>query len=405
MNVDEKPNAESAFSQRISVKTFCAFCVWRFCVLRVFGWVGGSFPGGFRTVRDARGKYSRRGFRNGKEALENYGRKRGGGARRLRVLRGRGDLSHHAVVDHARADRRVGGSRAQKHLRADRQGHGAPVRGGRRGRRARGPVGGSAGHHVHGVPGAAADDTQHVQDRGRADAVRLPRLGPGHRGARPLHLRRPQRRHVRAHDGVCDARRRERPGDHGPGRRRAPLDPQDERSLPALLRRLPHLPRDPEDRRARLRRSRRAGGLRRYRHVPLAGHEAREPLPEGDGAEPGHLLPGQGGRAALLRGHPRRRRGLHAGDQEAHGAQLSPLHVLRRAGREARHRRDGIRLPGHRGDRRLPERTGQKGRGGRGAPVPSLLPEILLPRAALHRRGHRGSGPLQGARLPGRAPL
>ena len=68
-------------------------------------------------------------------------------------------------------------------------------------------------------------------------------------------------------------------------------------------------------------------------------------IPQGDGPESGHLLPGQGGRTALLCGHSGRRRGLHAGDQEADGPRVSPLHVLWGAGCHARHRRDGVRLP------------------------------------------------------------
>ena len=70
--------------------------------------------------------------------------------------------------------------------------------------------------------------------------------------ARPVHLRRPLRRHVLPLHRLGHALLQQRPGSHGlrpdrPGRHPAQPD-----SVPALLRRLPHLPRSPEGRRTDL---------------------------------------------------------------------------------------------------------------------------------------------------------
>ena len=59
-------------------------------------------------------------------------------------------------------------------------------------------------------PGPAADDPEHVQDRRRADARGHPRRGARDRHARAVDLRRPQRRHGRAHHRLGDAGRRAR---------------------------------------------------------------------------------------------------------------------------------------------------------------------------------------------------
>ena len=48
---------------------------------------------------------------------------------------------------------------------------------------------------LHRVSGPAADDPQHVQDRGRAAAHGVPCLRPHRVHPRPEHLRRPLRRH------------------------------------------------------------------------------------------------------------------------------------------------------------------------------------------------------------------
>ncbi len=134
---------------------------------------------------------------------------------------------------------------------------------------------GALGDDVHGVPGPAADDPQHVQDRRRADARGHPRRGPHGRDPCPVDLRRPQRRHARPHDRLGDAR-----GGLGPGgarlRPRGPCrDAAGAGAVPPLLRRLPHLARDQQDRRPRRRRPAGAGPRRRRARLPRPGHDAR----------------------------------------------------------------------------------------------------------------------------------
>ncbi len=48
-----------------------------------------------------------------------------------------------------------------------------------------------ADHDLHGVAGPSADDPEHVQDRGRAAAVRIPRIGAYGSVPRTEHFRRP----------------------------------------------------------------------------------------------------------------------------------------------------------------------------------------------------------------------
>ncbi len=75
----------------------------------------------------------------------------------------------------------------------------------RRRRAARRAAGRGADHDLHGLAGPAADDPQHVQDRGRADARGVPRRGALGRGAGALDLRRPFRRHGDARHGLRPA--------------------------------------------------------------------------------------------------------------------------------------------------------------------------------------------------------
>ena len=108
---------------------------------------------------------------------------------------------------------------------------------------------GLAHDDLHGVAGPAPDDPEHVQDRGRALPLRVPRLRPFACVELAVHLRRPGRRDGLPPDGLRDARVEQRAGSarHGDGRARG--DAQVEGSVPPLLRRLPHLARGPEDRR------------------------------------------------------------------------------------------------------------------------------------------------------------
>ena len=113
-----------------------------------------------------------------------------------------------------------------------------------------------ARHHVHRVAGAPADASEHVQDRGRADAVRDARRRAHHRDARAVDLRRPLRRDGGAHDRVRDALLLERAGGAGPRAGRARGDASRAGAVPALLRRVPHVARGGQDPRARRRRPR-----------------------------------------------------------------------------------------------------------------------------------------------------
>ena len=121
-----------------------------------------------------------------------------------------------------------------------------------RGRRRRGhpwrAAGGCAGQRLHRLPGAAADDPEHVQDRGRADPDGAARRGALDRGPGPVHLRRPHARDVRAHDRLCHAVLGQRAGGAGLRPGRTDGHPALARALPAFLRRFPHLARDQQNR-------------------------------------------------------------------------------------------------------------------------------------------------------------
>ncbi len=176
----------------------------------------------------------------------------------------------------------------------------------RRRRGARRAAGRRAGDDVHGEPGPAADDPQHVQDRGRADAGGLPCHGARRRHPRAVDLRRSQRRDGRALDRLRAALVVVGPGGAGPRAHRPRGDARVAGAVPPLLRRVPHVARAPEDRGARARRApgddRRAArrGATGARAVAGPSGRARH------GAEPGRLLPEPRGGQPLLRS-PRRR--------------------------------------------------------------------------------------------------
>jgi pyruvate-ferredoxin/flavodoxin oxidoreductase len=78
-----------------------------------------------------------------------------------------------------------------------------------------GSLAGGADLDLHGLPGAAADDPQHVQDVRRAAARRFSRDRPGHCRPCPVHFRRSPGCHGRAPDRLCPA---------GSARSRKPMD-------------------------------------------------------------------------------------------------------------------------------------------------------------------------------------
>ena len=107
-----------------------------------------------------------------------------------------------------------------------------------------------ADHHLHGQSqGLLLMIPNMYKIAGELLPDRLPRVGPHRRHPGAEHLRRPLRRHGLPPDRFRHAGRGQRAGGHGPVRRGPPGRHQGPRSLPELLRRLPHLPRDPEDRR------------------------------------------------------------------------------------------------------------------------------------------------------------
>ncbi len=96
---------------------------------------------------------------------------------------------------------------------------------------------------LYGVARPHVDDPQHVQDRRRTHAVRLPCRGPRAGDVGPVDLRRSLRRDGRAQHGLRPAVVGERPRSTRCGADRAHGDARVARPLPSLLRRLPHLAR------------------------------------------------------------------------------------------------------------------------------------------------------------------
>ena len=201
------------------------------------------------------------------------------------------------------------------------------------------------GDDVHGQPGPAADDPEHVQDRRRADAGGLPRHGARGGHARAVDLRRSQRRDGRPLDRLRDAVVRRRCRRRRTSRSIAHAATLEvARAVPALLRRLPHVARA----RRRSRRSTTAT-LRAMIDEPLvAAHRARGAVagPSGrarHGAEPRRLLPEPRSRATAST--TRRPAIVQRGDgplRRAHRPRAPAVRVPRRARRRARHRHHGL---------------------------------------------------------------
>ena len=271
------------------------------------------------------------------------GCQRGGGPRGPPLQRGHPDLPDHPGLADGRACRRVERQAAPQPVGDHSRGHVPAERGrsGRRPARRRDPR--RARHDVHRVPGPAADDPQHVQDRRRADPDGDPRRRPDAGHACAEHLRRPLRRHGRPADRVRDAVRVERPGGRGLRRRGPCGHPGQPGSLHALLRRLPDQPRaghDRPDRRADPARPRRPP---RPRRASAARAGPRPPGPAWDRPEPRCLLPGSGGGQPVPRGRPGHRRRDLRPDRRGHGPPLRAGRLRRALGCRPRDRADGLR--------------------------------------------------------------
>ncbi|CAN4037220.1 Mycobacterial persistence regulator A, partial [Dysosmobacter welbionis] len=133
----------------------------------------------------------------------------------LCVYRSGGDLSHHPVLSHGRLGRPVVRRWSEEHFRHHCQGRRDAVRGGCLRHGPRLPGRRCADHHLHRIPGPAADDPQYVQDRRRAAALRVPCVRPYRVHPRPEHFRRPLRRHGLPPDRLRHAVRGQRAGGHG----------------------------------------------------------------------------------------------------------------------------------------------------------------------------------------------
>ena len=143
--------------------------------------------------------------RHCEDCLQNVGCERSGGSRRVCAQRSDRDLSDHAGVEYGRVGRRLGGAEAAESVGdcpiSGRDGE-RGRRGGRGTRRAADRI---AGHDLHRLAGAAADDSEHVQDRRRIDACGVSRGGAVAGHACAVDLRRSQRRHGRTRNGLGDA--------------------------------------------------------------------------------------------------------------------------------------------------------------------------------------------------------
>ncbi len=104
------------------------------------------------------------------------------------------------------------------------------------------------GHHLHGLAGPAVDDPQHVQDRRRTDADRLPCRRPFRRRPRPVHFRRPLRCDGDAWHRLRPPRLQFGPGGAGHGSHRLGRHARRAHPGAAFFRWLPHLARSRQDR-------------------------------------------------------------------------------------------------------------------------------------------------------------
>ena len=281
------------------------------------------------------------------------------------------------------------------------QGRRDAVRGRRRRRGARLAGRRRPDHHLHRLPGPAADDPQHVQDRGRAAARRVPRER-AHRGHPALSTSsattptswpaaRPASRML-AESNVA--------GGHGPVRRGAPGRHQG-RASPSSTSSTASAPPT---------RSRRSpcgtttiwpsscdmdavARLPRARAEPRAPRHARQPR------ERRHLLPAPRGVQQPLRRAARGRRGVHAqGSTRSWAPTTSCSTTTARRTPTASIVAMGSFCDVARGGHRLPQRARREGRPGQGAPVPSVRLREVRRRAA--RDGRRRSPSWTAPRSP-----
>ena len=211
--------------------------------------------------------------------------------------------------------------------------------------------------HLHRLAGSAADDPEHVQDRGRTDTGGAACRRSLARSARPVDLRGPLGRDGSPSDGLRTPCVGIGPGGTRPGTGRAGRNASDPSSVRALLRRLPHVARAEHDRAAVRRRPprTRARGARASPSRPstLAGAT----LHPRHSAEPGRLLPGARDGESVLRARAGDRRGRDGARCRAHRTTAPHRRLQRRPRGRPGARRHGVGRRDDPRDRRLAQRA------------------------------------------------
>ena len=139
---------------------FTAIAVARPCQVR--GLISGADPTHADFVKTLRA-CGRQGGTDG--SYENYGRQQRHRAHCLRSVGNGSHLPHHPLVRHGRSHGSVGSQGYQEPARPDRECARNAVRSRRRWRCARHAFRRRPHLHLHGFPGSAAHDPQHVQNR------------------------------------------------------------------------------------------------------------------------------------------------------------------------------------------------------------------------------------------------
>ena len=257
----------------------------------------------------------------------------------------------------------LGGRRPQEHLRQGGRRHRDAVRRRRRRSRARLAVRRRPDHHLHRLPGPAADDPEHVQDRRRAAAHRFPCHAPATGLPRALHLRRPSATSWPAARPALPCWPAARAGSHGPGRWCAHLATL-KAPIPFLhffdgfrtsheVQKIEEI--DYEDSWQA-----RRPGIRSRRSAP-ARCNPEHPDHQGRRTEPRHLLPGPRDRQPLLRGGARQScKTTWSRSRKRPAASTTCSTTSAHPDADRCHHRHGLRLRDHRGNHRLPQRATAK---------------------------------------------
>ena len=231
-------------------------------------------------------------------------------------------------------------------------------RGRRRRRRPRRAAGRRADDNLHRLAGPPPDDPQHVQDCGRAYALRLPCCLALHRHPGLVDLRRPFRRH----GGACDWFRFAQRGIGARGARSRAGGAGGDFGGAGAVRpfhgRVPHLARVEYDRDAVGRADPRHDRRRSRPRPPPAWPESRTARHPRHGPEPRHLLPGAGDGKSVLPVNARHRAADDGSFYRPDRPPLPPVSLRRSPGGRARGGRNGLGRRNIAGDGRLSQRAG-----------------------------------------------